>query len=83
MEHIKKVEQDEITDGSRRARNTVQYDDGMTEEQWLKVRARDCAYELPLRSLTCTFCRAWRKKMTILEADLEVEEVGLESRWLI
>lgn len=37
MEHIKRVEQDEITDGSRRARNAVMYDDGQSEEQWLKV----------------------------------------------
>lgn len=38
MEHVKKVEQDELADGARRSRNTVTYDDGMSEEQWLQVR---------------------------------------------
>lgn len=37
MEHVKKVEQDELADGVRRVRNQVTYDDGMSEEQWLQV----------------------------------------------
>ncbi|SCV71630.1 BQ2448_3218 [Microbotryum intermedium] len=34
MEHKREVVDDEIVDGQRRARTNVQYDDGMSEEQW-------------------------------------------------
>ncbi|ORY76015.1 SNF2 family N-terminal domain-domain-containing protein [Leucosporidium creatinivorum] len=41
MEHVKKVEQDELADGARRSRNQVTYDDGMSEEQWLQTMEED------------------------------------------
>ncbi|SCZ89039.1 BZ3500_MvSof-1268-A1-R1_Chr1-1g00911 [Microbotryum saponariae] len=34
MEHKREIVEDEIVDGQRRARTNVQYDDGMSEEQW-------------------------------------------------
>lgn len=40
MEHKKTIIQDELADGARRSRNTVTYDDGMSEEQWLQVSSR-------------------------------------------
>lgn len=43
MEHESQVIVDEIfVDGARRARTQVQYDDGLSEEQWLVVSSRDC-----------------------------------------
>ncbi|KAM0790771.1 hypothetical protein ACM66B_004621 [Microbotryomycetes sp. NB124-2] len=38
IDHPKFVREESVTEGSRRSRNvTVHYDDGMTEEQWLKT----------------------------------------------
>lgn len=37
MDHPKIDLEESVAEGSRRARNSVRYDDGMTEEQWLKV----------------------------------------------
>lgn len=60
MEHVKKVEQDELADGARRSRNQVTYDDGMSEEQWLQVRcdARSRRVELTLAHPTR---RRWKR----------------------
>lgn len=42
MEHASQVIVDEIfVDGARRARTQVQYDDGLSEDQWLLVRTPD------------------------------------------
>lgn len=39
MEHASQIIEDEIfDDGARRVRTQVQYDDGLSEDQWLQVR---------------------------------------------
>lgn len=38
MEHESQIVVDEIFEGRSRNRNLVQYDDGLSEEQWLMVR---------------------------------------------
>lgn len=48
MEHAKAVvEPDEQPEGMTRKRNTVQYDDGMTEEQWLQASYSYCGFLSP------------------------------------
>lgn len=49
MEHASQVIEDEIfDDGARRARTAVQYDDGLSEDQWLLVNHTQASLPLTL-----------------------------------